>query len=132
MSAEQIVSTWLSDASITALVGSRRALSQLPQNTAYPALVYQVVTNTPAPHLNYATERQESVARVQLNPLARDIATIKSIHSALRALLDFRHNIVIAGKTIISCRLGVAGVVEKDNDLGIWTQSADYVLRYYE
>jgi hypothetical protein len=132
MSAEQIISTWLADATITALVGSRRALSQLPQGTAYPALVYEVVTTTPRPHLNYATEPQEAMARVQLNPLAKDIATVKSIHSALRTLLDFKHNITIAGKTIISCRLGVIGLVEKDNDLGIWTQPADYMLRYYE
>lgn len=131
MSAELIIANMLNTATITNIVGSRRALAQLPQNAAYPALVYQVITDVAQPHINYATERQMSRARVQFNPLAKDIATMKSIHTALRTVFDFKHNLTIGSSTVISVRLESLGVVERDNDTGIWTQPSDYILMYY-
>lgn len=132
MNAEIVVATMLSASSITNLVGNRKALSQLPQNTTFPALVYQVINNTPDPMLDYANSPQLARSRVQFNPLAATIGELKSIHSALRTVFDFQHNIVVGGVTVMSCRLDFMGVVEKDNDAGIWTQPADYLLTYYE
>lgn len=132
MSIETIVATWLADATITALVGDRRALSQLPQNSTFPALVYQVVDMTPQPIVAYQTTAQRARARVQLNPLAGTIAEVQAIHAALRALLDFKHNVVVAGKTIVTSRLELLGPTDKDNDAGVWTQPADYMITWVE
>lgn len=131
MNAEIIVGSLLNAPAITALVGTKRALSQLPTNTKPPALVYQVIDSVPMPNLNF-NEPAMARARVQINPLAMSIAELKSIHAAVRSVLDFKHQISAAGKTIISCRLDIQGQVERDTETGIWTQSADYVLQYYE
>lgn len=131
MNAEIIVGALLNAPAITALVGTKRALSQLPTNTKPPALVYQVIDSVPMPNLNF-NEPAMARARVQINPLAMSIAEVKSIHAAVRGVLDFKHQISAAGKTIISCRLDIQGPVEMDTETDIWTQSADYVLQYYE
>lgn len=132
MNAELIVAAFLSHASITALVGSRKALAQLPQNSTFPALVYQVVTATPQPHLNYAGEPQMAQARIQINPLAATMGEVKAIHAAVRAQMDFKQQVTVAGKRVVSCRLDTCGPADKDIESGLWTQSTDYLLLYYE
>lgn len=132
MNPELIVASMLNVAGITSLVGSRRAMGQLPQNTAFPALVYTIVDATPMPHLNYSVERQMARARIQINPIAKSIPEVKSILDAVRAAMDFKLQQVYATKTIISSRMELLGPIEKDDDLGVWTQSVDYMLMYYE
>lgn len=132
MNPELIVASLLNHTSITALVGTRRALGQLPQNTAMPALVYQVVNADPRPNLDYSDGPQLAQARIQFNPLALTIPEVKAIHSALRSVLDFKHNSTVAGKLVVSCRFSLLGPMDKDNEAGVWTQPADYLLAYYE
>lgn len=132
MNAELIIATLLSDASIVALVGNRRALYQLPQNTAYPAVVYNLIDGIPQPNVAYQNGPQRAQARIQINPLALTVGEIKSIHSAIRNVLDFKHQQTIAGKLVVSCRFDSMQPIEKDLDSNIWTQSADYILTYYE
>lgn len=132
MNAEIIVATLLSNASITALVGARRALVQLPQNTAYPALVYNLIDSVPQPNVAYQYGAQRASARIQINPLAQTVAEIKAIHTAIRAVLDFKHQQIVAGKKVISCRFDMMQPMDKDLDANIWTQAADYILDYYE
>lgn len=132
MNPELIVASMLNVAGITALVGNRRAMGQLPQNTAFPALVYTIVDATPMPHLNYSVERQMARARIQINPIAKTIPEVKSILDAIRAAMDFKLQQVYATKTVISSRMELLGPIEKDDDLGVWTQSVDYMLMWYE
>ena len=132
MNAELIVAALLNVPAVTAMVGTKRALSQLPQNTKPPAVVYQVIDSVPMPNLNFNEPQAMARARVQINPLALSIAEVKSIHAAVRAALDFQHHTTAAGKTIVSCRLDMLGPVDKDIETGIWTQPADYILQYYE
>lgn len=132
MNPELIIAAFLADASITALVGTRKALSQLPQNTTFPALVYQVVTANPQPHLNYAGEPQMAQARIQINPLAVTVGEVKAIHAAVRAVMDFKQQVIVAGKRVVSCRLDTVGPADRDIESGLWTQPADYMLVYYE
>ena len=132
MNPEIIIGTLLQHASITALVGDRRALGQLPQGAAMPALVYQVVDGIPQPNLDYTDGPQMARSRIQITALAASIPSAKALHSALRSVLDFKHNSVVAGKTIVSCRFAFLGPMDKDNDAGIWMQPADYLLTYYE
>lgn len=132
MNPELIVAALLNVAGINALVGTRKALGQLPQNTAYPALVYQIVSGVPQPHLNYSGEPQMAQARIQINPLALTVGEVKAIHAAVRASMDFKLQQIVAGKRVVSCRLDNIGPADRDNEAGVWTQSADYLLMYYE
>ena len=132
MSAAMIVSSLLSKPSIMSLVGRRKALSQLPQNSQYPAIVYSIIDVMPRPNLAFQFGLQRSQARVQLNPVATSISTIQGIHAAIKAELDYVHHVTVAGKLIISCRLVLRGPVEKDNDTGLWTQPYDYLLHFAE
>jgi hypothetical protein len=75
---------------------------------------------------------QRAQARVQINPLAKTIAEVKAIHEQVRLAMDFKLQQTFAGKTVISSRLDIFGTPEKDLDTGIWTQSADYLMSYYE
>lgn len=131
MNPELIMAAMLNQSTITALVGNRRALGRLPQNAVYPGLVYQVVDAMPMPGLNYPTDNMAQ-ARIQINPLALTLPEVKNIHSVVRTAIDFKHHQVFAGKTVVSCRFENLGPVDRDDDGGIWTQSADYILRWYE
>lgn len=132
MNPEIIVGALLNAPAITALVGDRKALAQLPQGTAMPAIVYQVIDAQPRPNVNYAGEPNMAVARIQINPLAQSIPQLKSIHAALRSVLDFKHDTIVAGKRVVSCRFSMLGPMDRDNEAGVWTQPADYVVIWYE
>ncbi len=132
MNPELIIAAMLNTQGISALVGTRRAMTQLPQNTAFPALVYTVIDDIPLPNLRFSEVPQRAQARVQINPLAKTIAEVKAIHEQVRLAMDFKLQQTFAGKTVISSRLDIFGTPEKDLDTGIWTQSADYLMSYYE
>jgi hypothetical protein len=132
MNPEIIIATLLNTPAITTLVGNRRALGQLPQNSTFPALVFNIVDSVPQPNVAFQVGKQMATARIQFNPLAVTINEIKQIQTALRNTLDFKHQQTVAGKLVISCRLATISEMEKDTDADIWTQSVDYILRYYE
>jgi hypothetical protein len=132
MNAEIIIASLLNKTAITALVGNRRALGQLPQNTAMPALVYNIIDGIAEPNVAYNVGAQRAFARIQINPLALTIPDVKSIHAAVRSAIDFTHQQTVAGKLVISCRFDNINEMTRDIDSGIWTQSVDYILRYYE
>ena len=131
MNPELIISAMLNQSTITALVGNRRALGRLPQNSTYPGLVYQVVDAEPRPGLNYVVDDM-AFARIQINPLAVTLPEVKNIHAVVRTAIDFKHHQSFAGKTVVSCRFENLGPVDRDDDSGIWTQPADYILMWYE
>jgi hypothetical protein len=128
---ELIIAAMLNQSTITALVGNRRALSRLPQNSTYPGLVYQIIDAEPRPSLNYSVDDM-AFARIQINPLAVTLPEVKNIHAVVRTAIDFKHHQVFAGKTVVSCRFENLGPVDRDDDAGIWTQPADYILMWYE
>ena len=132
MNAEIIIASLLNVTGVTNLVGNRRALGQLPQNTAMPALVYNIIDGVSEPNVAYQVGAQRAFARIQINPLALTIPELKSINQAVRTALDFKHQQTVAGKLIISCRFDTIREMSRDIDSGIWTQSVDYILRYYE
>ena len=132
MNPEEIIATWISDSTITNIVGANRALVQLPANATFPALVYNVVDAIPAPNVAAQGERELAQARIQFNPIADSIGGVKQILDALRSLLDFQHYETIAGKTVVSMRILDLGPMEKDNDSGLFSQRIDYRLWWYE
>lgn len=132
ISAELLIATMLNTPSIVALVGTRRALVQQPPNTPMPALVYTVIDSKPTPTVAYQFGEQRALARIQINPLATTIGELKAIHEAVRTVLDFKHQTIIVGQKVISCRLDLMGPVDKDTDAGVWTQPYDYLLNFVE
>ena len=132
ISAELLIATMLNTPSIVALVGTRRALVQLPPNTPMPALVYTVIDSKPTPTVAYQFGEQRALARIQINPLATTIGELKAIHEAVRTVLDFKHQTIIVGQKVISCRLDLMGPVDKDSAAGVWTQPYDYLLNFVE
>ena len=132
MSAELIVHSLLDRPSIVALVGDRRALVQLPQGSAIPAIVYKVVDVRPYPNVSYQVGSQRSIARVQFNPLATSIAMVQTIHEVLKKEFNFLHHVKVAEKLLVSCRVALRGPVDIDNETGLWTQPYDYLLQFSE
>ena len=132
ISAELLIATMLNTPSIVALVGTRRALVQLPPNTPMPALVYTVIDSKPTPTVAYQFGEQRALARIQINPLATTIGELKAIHEAVRTVLDFKHQTIVVDQKVISCRLDLMGPVDKDTDAGVWTQPYDYLLNFVE
>ena len=132
MSAEAIVAAFMADASITALVSTRKALAQLPQNTTYPAIVYTIISVVPQPIVAYQQSGQRALARVQINPMGATIASVLAMHAAIRAVMDFKHTVSMGGHTVVSSRLDLIGPIDKDNEGGIWTQPADYQILFVE
>ncbi len=132
ISAELIVATMLNTPAVVALVGTRRALVQLPPNSPMPALVYTVIDSKPTPNVAYQMGEQRALARIQINPLAATIGEVKAIHDAVRSVLDFKHQTIVVGQKVISCRLDLMGPVDKDSDAGVWTQPYDYLLNFVE
>ena len=132
MSAELLIPAMLNDATITALIGDRLALNRLPTNTAFPACVYQIISDTPDPFIDYNNGNQPTRARVQINPLAETVGVLIQIQSAIKNLLNFKHSTTYSGILIISCRIEMLGNFEQDIETGIWTRPIDYFLQYYQ
>jgi hypothetical protein len=132
MNVEIIVAGFLNHASITALVGNRKALYQLPQNSAMPAIVYNIVDNIPQPIVAYNEGPQMARARVQINVLANTIAEVKSIHAAIRSVMDFKHQQTVANKLVVSSRIDIMGPMDRDENTGVFNQPIDYFVLYYE
>ena len=113
---------------ITALVGDRCALKQLPQGTDLPALAYQVFSAIDTPYLD--DESGVSVFRLQVNPLALDMPTVNQIHQAVAdAVLPVRDQ-VVAGKRVIRVQSEGRAGVDQDPLTGAWTRPADYLVTF--
>lgn len=132
MSAETIVAAWLTDATISALVGTRVALHELPQGSTYPNLVYTVLSTVPDPLIAYQTGPQRAWSRVQINPQALTLGEVMAIHDALRNLLDFKQSVTIGGKLVITSRVDTIGTVSKDVMTLAWTKPVDYKIYHIE
>ena len=119
----------LNQPAITALVGTRRALKQLPAATALPALVYTVVDVNPTAYVNDAAGYE--AMRVQVNPLAATIGAVQQIHDAVQQALDGMAQATVAGRRVIQVRRDVAGPEDSTTDDAgavVWTWPRDYIV----
>ena len=132
MKPQAVVAAWLKDASITGLVGTRKALGQPPDGTTYPALVYQIVTASPKPWVDYNNKPQPAMFRVQITPIATTIGVVEQIGQAVRNLMHMKNGVVVGDFRIMSSKLDSVGPVDRDNEAGVWVQSFDYLIWYFE
>jgi len=115
---------------ITALVGDRHALKQLPAGTAMPALVYSVIDVDPR---DYIAGDGYEVMRLQINPLASNVGQVQQIHAAVHSALHGLSQITLAGHRVIAVRHDLTGPEDiTDDDAGhtVWTWPRDYIVLY--
>lgn len=129
-SAAAIVPGLLHIPALTALVGSRIALVRLPQGTAHPALVWDLISDIEMPYLPAEAEAVPVQARVQLNPLAKTVGEVRAIHAAIHAAWSYQHGTVVQGLRITQIRRELLGPFDQDPDTGVWTRPADYLIRF--
>lgn len=128
MNPEPIVDALLRAPAVAAVVGTRVALEQLPQGTAYPALVYRTVSVTPLDRL--CAPAVASTSRVQVNPLARSMGEVIALHALVRAAVEGFAQRTVTGRRLVCARFEGLGPASKDEFTGVWTQPADYMLTY--
>lgn len=131
MSAELIVGAMLNTSSVTSIVGTRRAVSQLPQGTAMPALVYEAISTMPVMTVNASFGAQLLSSRVQITALAADAAGVAQVLAAAMAAMNLKSG-TYAGKAVVSSVRDMATGLAKDNDAGIWFGSQDFIITWYE
>lgn len=131
MSIELITSALLNVPGVTAIVGDRRALSQLPQGAQMPALVYEGISSTPQITMNAASGPQLMVSRVQITALALNPGDVATIHAAVMLAMNLKSG-TYAGKTVASVVRDLKTQVTKDNEAGIWYGSQDFMVHWYE
>lgn len=130
MSAELITAALLNVAGVTGLVGTRVACAQLPQNTALPALVYDVVDDVPLLPINASAGPQLMQSRVQLTALAITLGECASVQAAVLAALNLKSG-SIAGKTVVSVVEDFAGPRTHDDDASVWASPKDFIITWY-
>ena len=130
MTPELLTATFLAQSTVTA-VASSVALSQLPKGAAFPAIVYQTIDLVPQRNVNHL-DGTLAQARVQITGIAKSIAELKSVLAAVRTVMDYQHNVTVGGATVVSSRFASMGFVDRDNESGLWVQSADYLVLFYE
>lgn len=131
MSAELITAALLNVSGVTSLVGTRRAVSQLPQGTAMPALVYESISTMPVMAVNASFGAQLLTSRVQVTALAVNAAGVDSVLSAVMAAMNLKSG-TYATKSVVSVVRDLRTGISKDNDAGIWYASQDFIIYFYE
>ena len=131
MSAELIASELLNVAGVTALVSTRRAMGQLPQNSAMPAVVYDVVDPVPIITMNAASGPQLMRSRIQVTALASLPGGVDQVLTAVMTALNLKSG-TYATKTVIAVVRDMRTQIIKDNDAGVWYASQDFIAHWYE
>lgn len=131
MSIEEITASLLNAPGVTSIVGGRRALSQLPQGTAMPAIVYDGISTTPQITMNAASGPQLLISRVQITALALSPVDVAAIHAAVMSAMNLKSG-TFAGKQVSSVIRDLKTQVSKDNEAGVWYGSQDFIVHWYE
>jgi hypothetical protein len=130
VSAELIAAELLNVAGVTALVGSRRAFAQLPDNTALPALVYDVIDDVPILPINASAGPQLMRSRVQVTAIAATLAECASIQAAVLAAMNLK-SATYAGKVLSGSYEDIAGPRQRDAEAGCWLSPKDFIFVWY-
>lgn len=141
MKAEKVIYSLLaSDVGVTALVGASIHAQQMQQGAALPAIVYSHIDSQELDPISAAAFEESQVltrARIQVNALAADTATrsaydlVKDILENARLACSFKSG-VIAGVQVVSVLRDSSGPDLRDDDLGVVTQSADFIVTFYQ
>lgn len=131
MGIEQIAGALLNVSGVTSIVGSRRAVAQLPQGTAMPSIVYDVVSTMPVITMNAASGPQLLISRVQVTALADSADGVQTLLTAVIAAMNLKSG-TYSGSVVASVVRDLRTQITKDNDAGVWYASQDFMVHWYE
>ena len=132
MSADRIVYNILSNnAALTALIATRLNPVRIPQESSFPSVSYQLISQIPTPtksghsHLEFA--------RVQVNAYATSLASAQSVASAIRNAFEV---VTLPGTfNSITCQtIEFDGEIHTADDVagfnGLYQISQDYLINF--
>lgn len=130
MSDSTLAAGLLNHAAVTAIVGTRRALSRLPQGTTMPAVVFRI-TSLPVLPINAAAGPQLMRSRLSVVTLAQKPADVDALRAAVRTALDLRSG-AVAGHQVVSVVRDFGTEIDFDDDAGVWLATTDYIVHWFE
>lgn len=132
MRAESVIYALLTgNSGVTALVGTKVYPGRLPQNTVMPAISYELVSSNEILPINAQAGGVLLRSRVQVTVLAKSYAETKAVHEAVRKAVLFQRGLIGAVR-VISITRDLIGADERDDELGLYMQSVDYLLIHDE
>jgi Protein of unknown function (DUF3168) len=132
MRAEKATYTLLSnDAGVAALIAGRIYPGRLPQNTTMPALSYELVSSVDIAPITALAGGVLLRSRVQITGLAKSYGELKALLEAARKALLFQSGL-IAGVRVLGITRELIGPDLRDDDLGLYLQSVDYMVTHDE
>ena len=131
MRADNVIASLLNVAAVTAIVGNRLARQRLPQNSTYPAAVYELISATPVLPITANAGANITRAIVQINCLARKLDDMDALVEAVRVACSFKAG-SIAGVQVISVVPAGAQPLLRDDDVSVFYQSMDFDVTYVE
>ena len=132
MSANKIVYNILSNnAALTALISTRLNPIRIPQESAFPAVSYQLVSEIPNP--TKSGHSRTEFARVQVNAYGITLASTESVASAIRTA--FEAVTLPATFNTIKCQtIEFDGELQTADDTaafaGLYQISQDYIINF--
>ena len=132
MRAEHVIYTLITGAApVTALIGSRIYPSRLPQNTAMPAIAYQLISGVELDPIDAQAGYQIMRSRVQVTAMGKNYSDVKNILEAVRIACNYKSGL-IGGYQVLSITRDSIGPDLRDDDLSIYIQSIDFMVMHYE
>lgn len=132
MRAEKVTYTLLSnDSGVAALIAGRIYPGRLPQNTTMPALSYELVSSVDVLPITAVAGGVLLRSRVQVTGFAKNYSDLKTLLEAARKALLFQSG-VIAGVRVIGITRELIGPDLREDDLGLYLQSVDYLITHDE
>jgi hypothetical protein len=132
MRAEKAIRAQLLGAgSVTSMVADRIWPAQVPQGTAYPALVITHISTVPQPTVDAFAEFQLMRSRIQVTALANDYATQKTLLDLVQQACNFQRGI-FNGVRVSSTTRDLIGPDLRDDDRSVYVQSVDFIVLFFE
>lgn len=137
MRAEAVIDALLvADAGVTALLGgtfpaTRIYPSRIPQNTAMPAVAYQLVSGYELTPINAPAGQQLMRSRVQVTAMAKNYPEVKAVIEAARIACLYKSGL-IAGVRVLAVLRDSMGPDLRDDELALYIQSIDFIVTHYE
>jgi hypothetical protein len=134
MSASKVVYALLSGAgAITAIVGAGASARIypviLPQGQTVPAIVHEVITAYRPGAIDAYASTHLTVSRVQVNLITTDYPALLVLLEAAKAAMQFQRG-VFGGVTVHSVLHAGEGLVQYDQQLGLYTQPIDFLITH--
>ena len=134
MRAEDVVYALLTGAGpVTAVVSDRIYPVVLPQDVKVgaAAIVYELISAVRQPAIDATSPTHVTQSRVQLNLLAPDLPTTRTLRDAVVAALQFQRGL-IAGVTVHSVLHGGESAVSFDPQLGLFHRPVDFLVLHQQ